>query len=123
MNHNPENKHKIAYFLERKGHWQPEKPADYMHKLTRKQASTIFKARTRMMKVKGNYRKGYSEHMCRACKSEEETQQHVLNECVAIHLGREPPVNPFIEDVNQLKRIAADLDEIILDLEEDHKGN
>ena len=61
MNSNPENKHKIMYFLNGRGDWEPEKPANYMNKLTRKQASTIFKARTRMIKIKGNYRNGYNE--------------------------------------------------------------
>ena len=121
MNHNPDNKHKIAYFLEGKGNWQPEKPAEYMIKMTRKQASTIFRARTRMIKIKGNYKNGHSEHICRACKTEEETQQHILKECIALHHGRGPEINPFVEDVNQLRDTATRIEEIIHELEDDRR--
>jgi len=52
-----EERSKLKYFLEGKSVWTPETPADYMNALTRKQASTIFKSRTRMLKVKANYNK------------------------------------------------------------------
>ena len=88
-----EERSKLKFFLEGKNAWKPEKPAEYMLKLTRKQASTIFKARTRMTKVKGNYKNGYSNHNCRACKQATETQGHVLNECQKL-LTRPPPATP-----------------------------
>ena len=58
-----------------------------MLKLTRKQVSTIFAARTRMVKVKGNYKNGYQDLKCRACQHPCETQTHVLNECRTLHPG------------------------------------
>ena len=90
-----------------------------MNELTRKQTSLIFKARSRMIKIKGNYRNGYSEHLCRACKTEEETQQHIMKDCVALHLGRTTVIDPFIEDINQLRRTATEIDEVTRELEKD----
>ena len=81
MTQGKDERSKLKFFLEGKGFWGPEKPAEYMKKLTRKQASTIFKARTRMIKVKGNYKNGFPDLACRACKNAEESQMHVLQEC------------------------------------------
>lgn len=50
------NKSKMEYFQELKSDWHPRKRAKHMDNLTRKEASTIFKARTRMIKFKGNYK-------------------------------------------------------------------
>ena len=77
----PQEKSKIKFFLEHKKEWNPGKPATYMEKLTRKQVSTIFKARTRMTKVIANYKNGHRNHLCRLCKKEEETQQHIFSKC------------------------------------------
>ena len=78
-------KSKLKYFLDGKISWTAEQPADYMMKMTRKQASTIFKARTRMTKVKGNYKNEFPVQMYRACKTHPETQAHALSDCENIH--------------------------------------
>ena len=52
----------------------------YMEKLNRYQVSTIFKAITRMLDIKHNFRGKYSDNICRGCGTTEETQEHVLNE-------------------------------------------
>ena len=78
-------KSKWNFFLYGKTSWTPEKQAEYMLKLTRKEVRSIFKARTRMTKVKGNYKNGYPDQKCRACKSMDESQYHVLNECPTLH--------------------------------------
>ncbi len=55
-----------------------------MNKLTRNQVSIVFQARTRMNKVKENYKKKKIKKeeernlICRVCRSEVETQQHIL---------------------------------------------
>ena len=101
-----EGRSKLTHFLEGKRGWVPEEPAKYMNKLTRKQASTIFKTRTRMIKVKNNYRNGYTDLTCRACKSTTETQIHVLRECQVLHPyggKKENELNPFSENINVLK--------------------
>ena len=56
-----------------------------MLQLGRTQASTIFKARTRMLQVKNNYKNAHKNLTCRACQKENETQEHVLTACPVIH--------------------------------------
>ena len=46
-----------------------------MNELNRKQVSLIFKARTRMLKIKANYKNGNTDQKCRACKIAIETQE------------------------------------------------
>ena len=57
----------------------------YLYKLPKEQARAIFMARTRMIKVKTNYKNMYTNTICRGCGLKEETQQHVLEECTSIH--------------------------------------
>ena len=49
-----QGKSKIEYFLDSKSTWVPNKRVQYMSELTKKHTSMIFKARTRMLKFKGN---------------------------------------------------------------------
>ena len=119
MNVAPEGKSKTIHFLEGKGEWSPKKTAEYMLKLTRKQVSTIFKIRTRMIKVKGNYKNGYSDQQCRACKNSQETQNHALAECPAIHpdgLPNRRYIDPFANDMNILKETARYVEKVVEDL-------
>ena len=103
-----ENKSKMKYYLEGKQTWKPKNRATYMNKLTRNQASTIFKARTRMLKVKANYKNGNKDLKCRTCGKQEETQNHILEECEAINKSEKPVTKAmiFTEDVNHLKETA-----------------
>ena len=123
MSINQENKSKLKFFLENITDWTPGQPANYMKKLTRKQVSTIFKARTRMIKVKGNYKNGHRDLTCRACKRSTETQQHVLNECIALktEIDNNYNTNPFIDDTNKLKIIAKEIDQTIDRIESDRQ--
>ena len=105
--------------------WEPEKPAEYMNKLTRKQASTIFKTRTRMIKVKSNYKNANNDLRCRACKSAEETQNHTLSECSALHPYGPPnryEMDPFSDDLNVLKETAKTVEEIEKQLNMNNTG-
>ena len=114
------DKSKMMYFNEAKMGWKPGTRAKYMNELTRKQVSLIFKARTRMIKVKGNYKNGNANLMCRACKTESETQQHVLEECPEIHKDPSTKITKsqlFSEDTGTLRSIAKKLDEILKTLE------
>ena len=109
-------KSKMKYFLEGKGEWNPGKRAKYMSELTRKQTSTIFKARTRMIKVKGNYKNGHTSLLCRMCKNEEETQTHILESCPEVHKDnaiRTPKQDLFSEDIGTLKQVAINIDKIL----------
>ena len=119
-----ENKTKVQHLLQGKNHqWSPGKPSDYMNKLTRKQTSTIFKTRTRMIQVKSNYKNAYTSLTCRACYKEEETQQHVLETCATLHPDETTKTNQdeiFTEDIPTLILTA---DKITLTMEKLNKIN
>ena len=61
------NKSKVQHLLDGIKNWEPQKRANYMKKLTRPQASTIFKARSRMLPVKTtsgiNIKPRHAEHV------------------------------------------------------------
>ena len=101
-------KSKIKYYFEGKKEWKIGQRAKYMDKLTRNQASTIFKARTRMLKTKGNYKNAHKDQKCRLCGKEEETQSHILEDC----LGIDEPILKitkemiFKEDIEHLRKIT-----------------
>ena len=106
---------KLKFYMEGKTAWQPEKPANYMKTLTRKQASTIFKARTRMTRIKGNYKNEYPDQTCRACKKHPETHIHVLDECEVLNPNASTSTKHteiFCEDAEPLKKIASDIDKL-----------
>ena len=110
------DKSKVQHLLSGRENWQPGKRPEYMNKLTRKQASTIFQARTRMLKVKNNYKNGNSDLMCRLCKEKEETQKHILEECLKIHTSKETQSiitteMIFAEDTGKLKEYAKRISE------------
>lgn len=107
-----ENKSKVQHLIEGKGEWKPLKRAKYMNKLTRVQASTIFKARTRMLPVKDNYKNRHPEHTCRACGAARETQQHVLEDCPTLHPNGEYKVvkdQLFSDNTNNLKKLSGNI--------------
>ena len=80
-------KSKVKHLLEGKNNtWTPGIRPTYMNKLTRTQASAIFKARKRMIDTKDNYKNKYpGTQGCRICNREEETQRHILEECEPLH--------------------------------------
>ena len=100
-----------------------EKPRkEYMDKLTRDQARIIFCARTRMLKVKSNYKNMHPNLQCRGCGLEEETQKHILEECQEIRktLKNDGSANYnkiFSEDTQVLKQVAAELKKVEATLE------
>ena len=50
------------------------KPSD----LGNQQVKFIFKARTRMLNIKSNYKNGNKDLSCKPCKKTEESQSHLL---------------------------------------------
>ena len=126
---NGSEKSKIQHLLATKNNqWEPGKPAPYIMELTRAQASTIFKAKTRMLHVKENY-KGKYQHRpdklkCRACGLTEETQNHILNECTNLHLDDSTKVSQEdlkTENVDALRTASHKIMETIKKLEDIHK--
>ena len=89
--------------------------------MTRKQASTIFKIKTRMLKVKNNFRNNSDNIKCRACNEKDETQEHVLSECPAIHVDTSLKVSNMeveADDVETLKLVSTKVEKIMAKLEE-----
>ena len=82
-------KSKIKYLHEGIGQWQPGQRQRYTDEQPRNQVSILFKARTRMLDVKNNFRGKYNDLKCRGCEDQPETQEHVLSECKTIHINPE----------------------------------
>jgi hypothetical protein len=78
-------KSKVNFLKQGLQTWTPGKRPAYMNKMNRQQVSTLFKARTRMLEVKNNYRGMYPNNVCRMCNLQEETQEHILETCTSIH--------------------------------------
>ncbi len=112
-----EGKTKTKYLLTNKVMWKPRKGPPYMSAMSRKEASTIFKARTCMIKVKMNYKNKFKNNLkCRMCKEENETQQHVMENCKMLHTEEETKVfiqDIFNEDITHLKTTVKKIDNIL----------
>ena len=114
------NKSKILYLLEGNQEWNPGQPKPYMLQLGRKEASTIFKASTRMLQVKNNYKNAHKNLTCRACQRSIETQEHVLAVCPAIHTNLKDIVltlEIFSEDTKELQETSMKIIKIMDKLE------
>ena len=61
-----ENKSKIKYIKHGKGDIKQKHRSPYLNKLNRRECSIIFKARTRMLDIKENFRGKYTNNLCRA---------------------------------------------------------
>lgn len=116
-----ENKSKITFLTQEKPNWQVYKRETYMNKLDRNDTSTIFKARTRMVSVKNNFRGMHKDNMCRACGQHEETQEHILEICEKIHSNNTTKVatqDIFTNDTDKLKQTAVKIRQTLQKLEE-----
>ena len=125
MTETSQGKTKIGYFREAKSEWSPGTRAKYMNELTRKQASLIFKTRTRMMKIRANYKNGHKDQTCRACKKEPETQDHALEKCPELHRDDEtkvPKSELFTENTDTLRKAADKIEKIIGKFEQVYTG-
>jgi hypothetical protein len=113
-------KSKIKYLTQGKQSWTPNRTEEYMNKLNRTEVSTIFKARTRMIDVKNNYKNKYKNLTCRACKNETETQEHILEECKAIHDKKDTTTSKediFSNDLQLLRTTAKKITKTMVEVE------
>ena len=73
------NLSKLKYLFKHKQEMMKEK---YMSKLSRSEASTIFKLRTRMIHLKNNFRNIYKHDiLCPRCKKEQDMEEHLFGKC------------------------------------------
>ena len=109
------DKSKVKFLLEGKNKWDPGHQPEYMKTLTRNEVSTIFKARTRMLDVKANYKNKYQDLQCRLCGKEDETQEHVLAKCEKTKQTKHqvPTEDIFTEDPEKLRKTAAEIEVIL----------
>ena len=108
-----ESKSKMQYYMNGKVMTEPIKRSEYINKLTRNQVSTIIRARTRMLKVKLNYKNGHEDLKCRLCGTVEESQNHILEECEKLKQVT-PDITKemiFSEDINELRETAKIINE------------
>jgi len=116
-----EGKSKIQHLLNGKEHWIIGERPTYMTKMSRDETSLIFKARSRMLPVKNNYKSKYRDLKCRGCKAETETQQHALQDCNEIHKNEEKKVKPsdyFSDDIHVLQKTATNIQFILHRIEQ-----
>ena len=69
-----------------------------------------------MLKVKGNYKNGHPNQTCRMCKTEGESQKHILEECPAIHQDENtkiPKHQLFNDNPDTLRETAKRIDKIM----------
>ena len=112
-----QGKSKLKYLLEGKEKWEPAECPPYMRLLTRNQASIIFKARTRMIECKENFKNKYkNETTCRKCKENKECQYHIFQECKAIHANETTKIKKeeiFTEDPIILRDTAKKIEFVL----------
>ena len=109
-------KTKTKFYLENKKNLRIGTRARYMDKCNRRTTNIIFKARTRMLQVKENYRNMFQDTICRMCKAEEETQEHVLEKCTderRKEIGEITKEDIFEEDPNKLRITAGKIERIL----------
>ena len=99
-------KSKVKHMMENKTVWELGKRAKYIDKLTRNQVSTIFKARARLLEVKANYKNKYPDKTCRICHQEEETQDHVVQQCEKRDTPKTIREEIFSKNTDTLRRVA-----------------
>jgi hypothetical protein len=111
-----QEKSKITHLLKGRKTWAPGKRPTYITSMNRYQTSIIFKARTRMIPVKNNFRNQYKDTICRGCKAETETQEHILTECGQLHKDQTTKVENedyFSEDINTLRKTPTNIQTIL----------
>ena len=111
-------KRKTQYLLENT-QWQAGKRKAYMNKLNRTETSTIFKARTRMLDAKLNFKNKYQNLKCRWCEEPNETQEHILENCPGLHTTNKTKVikqEIFDDNPTTLKLTANKIAETMIRL-------
>ena len=119
-----QEKSKIRHLLEGRPEWKPGTKPAYMNKLNRRETSLIFKARTRMLDIKNNFRGKYKDTKCRNCNQTTETQEHILEECKeGDHITlRVRKWEIFTDNVIILKNSARKINIIMENLEKYHQN-
>ena len=121
INREGNRKSKVRHLINGTQEWKPGERKKYMDKMSRNESSTIFKARTRMLDIKNNFRGKYGNMICRVCGQENEDQKHVMEECNGIHKSGDSKVSEqelFDENIEKLRITARKIHEIMKCIED-----
>ena len=119
INQQAENKSKVKHMIENTPERTKLTMAPYMRELSRRECRNIFLVRSRMAKVKTNYKGAHSNLLCRWCKKVEETQTHIFQECENLKEAQNCNYeNIFQNEVSTLRNTTQALENIMKYLEE-----
>ena len=104
-----DNKSKVMDYVWNKTRETICKKPTYMNNITRRECTNIFAVRSRMLKVKGNYKNKYTDKTCRWCKDNMETQEHILKQCAEFkHITQNITYETYFDDDTNMTKIAAE---------------
>ena len=88
--------------------------------MTRRECASIFAVRSRMLKVKGNYKNKNTELTCIWCKRNVEIQEHILKQCAEFtHITNNTTYETYFDDnTNMTKKAAETIHKVITKLNE-----
>ena len=113
LNETGQGKSKVNYLTQNRELSHDNETPVYINKMNRMETSRIFKARTRMLDVKNNFRGKYTDNLCRGCRQTDETQAHILEMCPKMHENNTDTKvlnrDIFTNDVNKLKKAAINI--------------
>ena len=111
-----EKKSKVRDLVELKPATEIGKRSEYMATQNRHTCSNIFSVRSRMLKVKANYKAMFTDQTCRWCKHREETQHHILTECPELkHITKKCSYADYYTDNEESIKKATTIIEMIKD--------
>ena len=84
-------------------------------KINANQAKTIFRIRTRMLKVKNNFKNGSVNTKCPICKNGEDSQEHVFIECKMLgeRLSKKEYFSIFSENEEEMANVIMKIEKIL----------
>jgi hypothetical protein len=110
-----DRKSKVKDLYTSKTHPELIRPAKYMENLSRMECSNIIYLKTRMIKVKGNYKNAHKDMKCRWCMKQDETQIHIFKECnnLKTHTERIKYDDIMTDQATDMKEEARKLAKVI----------
>ena len=120
-----EHKSKVKHIIDKKNQNEILKTPAYIKHLTRRDCSNIFAVRSRMIKLKTNYRNAHEDMICRWCKGKDETQEHIFMECPKLRkITSKIDYHKIMSDLgNPLKKEAKMIEKLIQAINTENDNN
>ena len=90
----------------------------YLKKCTRVEASCIFKARSRMLDFKANFKGKYTDQSCRLCKNTVESHDHILFECPSNNFSIKKEDLFDDRNLHKIKKVAWEIKKLVNKLDD-----